>query len=154
PLGLGHLLPKSTNHGSHLLRDSARDNHQIRLTRRRTKYLGAETRNVKTRCPHCHHLDGATCQTKRHGPNGLLTEPVHSLVKRRHDDALGRLLAEGHLTYSFQVVLTANQIQKAPCTTGLFCGFEHMSILAFYRFDAKVTAVEAPRRRREKHKKA
>src|SRR5262249_27779173 len=98
-----------------------------------------------------HHFNGATGETKGHGPDRILPEPVHGLVERGHDDAFGWFLAKGDLAHSLQVVLTANQIQKTPCTAGFLCGFEHMNILAFKTWMRKLRfgLTAETRRRRE-----
>src|SRR5258708_3498557 len=49
PLRFGHLIVQLANNRSHFLREAARDDNQVGLARRRTEYLRAETRNVKTR---------------------------------------------------------------------------------------------------------
>src|SRR5215475_15184421 len=77
PFGLGHLVVKLSNHRRHLLRKSSRHNHQVRLPGRRTKHFRTESRHVKTRSRHRHHLDRAASQTKTERPNRTPPRPVH-----------------------------------------------------------------------------
>src|SRR3954467_9471577 len=52
PLRFRHLLPELADHRRHFVGNSASDDHQIRLARRRPKNFSAETRNIKTRGAH------------------------------------------------------------------------------------------------------
>jgi len=90
PLGLGHLIVKLADDGSHFLREAAGDNHQIGLAGRGAENLGAEASEVKARSGHGHHLDGAAGQAKAKRPNGALARPIHGLIESREDDAFIR----------------------------------------------------------------
>jgi hypothetical protein len=87
PLRLGHLIVKLANDGSHFLRETAGDDHEIGLARRGAKHFGAETRNVEASGGHGHHFDSAAGETETEGPDGAAASPVHSFVERGEDDA-------------------------------------------------------------------
>src|SRR3989440_6347270 len=72
PLGLRHLVIELADDGSHLLRETAGDDHEIGLAGGWAEDFGAETREVKTRGGHGHHLDGAAGPAKTKRPNGTL----------------------------------------------------------------------------------
>jgi len=54
--------------GAIFLRETAGDDHEIGLARGWAEDFGAETREVKTRGGHGHHLDGAAGQAKNKRP--------------------------------------------------------------------------------------
>ncbi len=87
PLGLGHLIVELANDRSHLLREAARDDHQVGLARRRAKNFGAETRDVETGGGHGHHFNGAAGETESKRPDRAAASPVHGFVERREDNA-------------------------------------------------------------------
>src|SRR5215469_11444495 len=115
PLGFRHLLVKFADHRSHLLRDAARDDHEVGLARRRTKHFGTKAGNVETRRAHRHHFDSAAGQAEGHWPNGVLAHPVHDIVERSEDDAFMLLLAKGCSQQHRTIFNEASQILGALC---------------------------------------
>src|SRR5262245_58579186 len=85
PFGLGHLLPDATQHRRELERHSARANEQVGLARRKRLALHAEPCEVVVTCGSRHELDRAACCAERHGPERILTAPVHKLIELRRD---------------------------------------------------------------------
>src|SRR6267154_3370768 len=69
PFRFGHLVVELFDHGRHFLRHAAGDDHQIRLARRRTKYLRAETRDVEAGRGHRHH---SIAQQAKPNPSGQI----------------------------------------------------------------------------------
>src|SRR5260370_72825 len=109
PFRLGHLLIQPADHRCHLVRNAPRDNHQIRLPGRTAHHFSAEARDVKSRPNHGHHFDRATCQPKRHRPNGILAAPVDGFVERGGDNAFRTVY----------IVLVVNTCEKARRKTRL-----------------------------------
>src|ERR1700733_8399835 len=87
PLGFGHLFIEPPDYRSHLVRNAPGDDHQIRLARRSPHDLRAEARNVEARSDHRHHLDGATGETERHRPDGILPPPIDGFADCGSDNA-------------------------------------------------------------------
>src|SRR5581483_10582955 len=75
-LGLCHLIIEADDGGYHFFGDGPGNNHQVRLTRRRTKELRAETGDIKPSAAGSNHFDGAARQPKLHGPDGGTTSPI------------------------------------------------------------------------------
>src|SRR5262249_7095541 len=113
PFGFGHLFPELADHRRHLPGDAAGNDHEIGLTRRRTKYFGAEARNIKTGSAHGHHLNGATGQAKSHRPDRALAHPVDHVVQRGHDYSLRLLVAEQQLFHPIGVHRIAASVLEA-----------------------------------------
>src|ERR1017187_2073649 len=105
PLRLRHLLPQLADHGCHLVRHAAGDDHEIALPRRRTKNFRSKARNVEARRTHRHHLDGATREPERHRPDGPLAHPVHGRIHRGEHYSFRRGIAEGQILDHFLAVL-------------------------------------------------
>lgn len=100
---LRHLIVHLPQRGCHLVRERARDDHDVALPRARAED-DTEPVLVVPRRGHVHHLYGAACETckrgwgsiwldkdlegartKGHGPHGPLACPVGNFVKRGQD---------------------------------------------------------------------
>ncbi|KAL6980062.1 hypothetical protein U1Q18_021713 [Sarracenia purpurea var. burkii] len=75
--------------GSHLVRESAGDDHTVGLPRARPED-DAEPIEVVASSAGMHHFHGATGETESHGPDGACSGPVHQIVNFR-DNVLCRL---------------------------------------------------------------
>jgi len=82
---LRHLIIDAPDDLSHLLRHGAGNKHKVRLPRRAS---GDDSHSVKIIVTgiHGHHLDGASGQSERHGPERRRPSPVDQLVHRGDDD--------------------------------------------------------------------
>ena len=78
-LGSGICSYSRRIYGRHLLRHAPCDNHEVALTRRGPKHLGAKSGNVVARASHAHHLDGTAGQAERHRPRPSFCEPSSPL---------------------------------------------------------------------------
>src|SRR5262249_32848546 len=122
------------DHRGHLLRDTAGDDHEIGLPRRRPEHLGAKARDIETRGAHGHHLNGAAGQAERHGPDGALAHPVHHVVERGENYPLRLLVSKQNLPHVLDIVRIAGGVLKAPGTElafdlGISQMITHTSIL-------------------------
>src|SRR6266849_3753393 len=88
PLRLRHLIVELPHHRRHLLREPPGHNHQVRLPRRWTKHFRAESRYVKARSCHRHHLNRAARQPESQRPDRAFARPIHGLIQRGEDDPL------------------------------------------------------------------
>src|SRR5579863_3279755 len=127
PLRFRHLVIKTPNDRSHFLRYAAGNDHQIRLPRRRAKYFGAKAGNVEARCPHRHHLDRATSESKSYRPHRTLTHPVDGEIQRGEKYAF-RLLETVVDFLQFGAILGA-AFKRAEQVTIAFLKRPHNSIL-------------------------
>lgn len=80
PSGLGHLIVDLSEGGSHLVGESAGNDHDIGLSRRGTEN-DTETILIVSRGGEMHHLDGAAGETESHGPEGRLAGPVGNSIE-------------------------------------------------------------------------
>lgn len=79
PSRVGHLIVHLSQRGSHLVRQCAGDNHNIRLSRGSTEDY-TESILIVSRGREMHHFDGAAGEAECHGPKGALAGPVGDLV--------------------------------------------------------------------------
>ena len=79
PPGLRHLIINLSQGGSHLIRQSPCNNHDIGLTGRGTEYH-TETLHIVSGCCGVHHFYGTTCEAECHGPERTFTRPVDEIV--------------------------------------------------------------------------
>ena len=98
PSRFWHLIVDLTKGGCHFVGKSTGDDHNIGLTRRSSKDH-TETFHIITGGSGVHHFDGATRQSKGHGPQGTLSCPVYQVVHT----------ADG----VFHIVLDWNLIQES-----------------------------------------
>ena len=84
--GKQDLLAKS---GSHLVGESACDDHTVRLARAGPEN-DAEAIEIVAGSAGVHHFDGAAGEAEGHGPDGAAAGPVHEIVDLG-DDELRRL---------------------------------------------------------------
>ena len=70
---------------SHLIRESAGDNHAIGLPRARAEY-NPKAIQIVARGAGVHHLDGAAGQAERHRPDGAAADIVHEIIDLRDDE--------------------------------------------------------------------
>src|SRR5688572_7294635 len=87
-LGLRHLVVETHDLRSHLLGHRAGHDHEVRLSRRRTKDFCAEAGKVVTGHARGDHLDGATGEAELKRPDGVLAAPVVEFLHLRGEDAL------------------------------------------------------------------
>jgi len=80
PFGVWHLVVTQSNSRSHLVGDSAGNDHNVGLTRRGSKD-DAQTVLVVSRHRAMHHLNAATCQGEGERPYGALSCPVGNLIE-------------------------------------------------------------------------
>ena len=80
PARVGHLVVDLAKRGRHLVRERARNDHNVGLTRRGTED-DSHAVLVVTRRGQVHHLDGAAGEAESHGPEGALARPVGDLVE-------------------------------------------------------------------------
>ncbi len=86
PLGLGHLVVDAAQRRRHFPRETAGDDHQVRLAGRTAEHFGAEAGDVVPRAAHRHHLDGAAREAERDGPDRRAPRPLHDLLDLRRQD--------------------------------------------------------------------
>lgn len=79
--------------GSHLVGESAGDDHAIRLARAGPEN-DAEAVEIVAGGAGVHHFDGAAGEAEGHGPDGAAAGPVHQIVHLR-DHELRRLRNAG-----------------------------------------------------------
>ncbi len=133
-----------------------RDNHQIRLPRRGTKDLGPKSCNIESRSPHRHHLDCAARQSKSHGPNGILPNPIHCKIERSEKHALRLFITVAHFLQLDAVVRTALQCAE-KVVVPLCCtrhssnissiprrGYGHICSLGRFKFSVCNTRFQIP----------
>lgn len=82
PSRLWHLVIDLPQSRGHLVRQCARHNHNVRLTRRRAKDY-TQSILVVARCRQVHHLHGTAGESKRHGPKRSLPCPIRNLIECR-----------------------------------------------------------------------
>jgi hypothetical protein len=80
PSRLGHLVVDLSQRRCHFVCEGSGYNHDIGLTGRGTEN-DTEAILIVPWGGQVHHLDGAACETERHGPEGALTCPVGYLVE-------------------------------------------------------------------------
>ena len=82
---LRHLIIDAPDDLGHLLRHGTCHEHEVRLSRRAP---GDDSHSVKIIVTgiHGHHLDGASGQSERHGPERRRPSPVDQLIHRGDDD--------------------------------------------------------------------
>src|SRR6266568_7406523 len=85
PFRLGHLVVDALHGHGHLVSHRARDDHAIGLPWRKAHHFHSEARNIKPARPRRHEFDGATSQSHRHRPDGILAKPVNGGVHTRVD---------------------------------------------------------------------
>src|SRR5262249_1489911 len=88
PLRLRHLLVKTADHRPHLVTDAPADDHEVGLPRRAPEHFRAEAGDIEARRRHRHHLDGATSEAERHGPDRILARPVDGRAQGCSDNSL------------------------------------------------------------------
>lgn len=81
PSGVGHLIVDLAQSGSHLVGESAGDNHDIGLARRGTEN-DTHAILIVAGGGKVHHFNSAAGETEGHGPERALARPVCDLVKR------------------------------------------------------------------------
>jgi len=98
PLGFGHRVVDAADDGGHLVRDTARHDHHVGVTRRGAEDLEAEARHVETGGAGSHHLDGAARQTHGDGPLAVLACEPEDLFDAGQRDARGQGFFKSHLS--------------------------------------------------------
>src|ERR1700722_20751610 len=71
PFWLRHLVVDPFDCESHLISDSASDDHDVRLPRRKPHHFCAEASDIKTSASGGHHLNRATGEAHWHGPKRI-----------------------------------------------------------------------------------
>ena len=79
PAGLRHLVVDLAERGRHLVRERARDDHDVGLAGGGAED-DAHAVLVVARGGEVHHFDGAAGEAEGHGPEGGLARPVGDLV--------------------------------------------------------------------------
>mmetsp|Transcript_26476 Transcript_26476/g.72785 ORF Transcript_26476/g.72785 Transcript_26476/m.72785 type:complete len:255 (-) Transcript_26476:183-947(-) len=79
PSRLRHLIVNLAQSGRHLVGEGTRHDHNVGLTGGSPKHHAEAFHIVSGGCG-VHHLDGATRQSKSHGPQGTLSGPVDKVV--------------------------------------------------------------------------
>ena len=100
PSRVGHLIVNLSQRRSHFVGQSAGNNHDIGLTRRRSEN-NTQSVLVISGSRNVHHLHGATGQTKSHGPERRLSCPHGNGIQRRQGIVDGR--RSGFLRHQWQV---------------------------------------------------
>jgi hypothetical protein len=86
-----HLLPDALQHGEHLHRHAAGNDHQVALSRAEAKYFRAEAGQVMLARTGRHQLDAAARGRERHRPEAILSAPTGKLVELSDDDVVGQV---------------------------------------------------------------
>jgi hypothetical protein len=92
PLRLEHLVVDLPQRAGHLVRDAARHDHQVGLSRRRRELLHPEPRDVVPRGDDRHHLDRAAGEAERRRPHRVRLRPGDRLLERREADRVLEVL--------------------------------------------------------------
>src|ERR671911_1624730 len=96
PLRVGHLVVDLTQHRGHLLADSAGDDHQVCLPRRRPEDLLPPSTRVIAGGAVGHHLDRATRQSERRRPEGGTAHVTEDVLECGQQDTARQLLFYAH----------------------------------------------------------
>src|SRR5690606_13452008 len=96
PLGFEHLLVETLDDWSHLDEAGTRDDHEIRLTRRRTNDLRTEAGNVMRRRKGCGHFHVAAGEAEVVWPERIFASPIHRttdhIFELAHEDVAVNLV--------------------------------------------------------------
>ena len=101
PLRFGHRVVDAADDGRHLVRDTARYDHHVGVTRRGTEDLEAEARHVETGGAGGHHLDGAARQTHGDGPLAVLACEPEDFFDAGERDTRGQGFFKSHLSFPY-----------------------------------------------------
>ena len=97
----------------HFVSDRAGDDHHIRLPRGKAHDLGAEAGDVETAGARGHEFDGATGQPHRHGPEGVLAEPVNGRIQASVDHIAFDLRIIADFSFGLHDVLQPRSLTHA-----------------------------------------
>ena len=86
PFRFRHLLPDPFNRQGHLVGDGAGDNHDVTLSWRKPHDFGAEPRDIEPGSGCCHQFNRTTGQTHGHGPERVLSHPIHRRIELGEND--------------------------------------------------------------------
>ena len=86
PFRFRHLLPNPFYGQRHLVGDGAGDNHDVTLSWRKPHHFGAEPRDIEPGSGCCHQFNRTTGQTHGHGPERVLSHPIHRRIELGEND--------------------------------------------------------------------
>jgi hypothetical protein len=88
-----HLLPDALKNWEHFHNDTPRNNHQVALTRTKSKNFGTKPRQIMFRSTCCHKFNTTTRSCEWHWPQAVFTTPTCELIESAHNNIFWKFQA-------------------------------------------------------------